>query len=221
MTVMDNYYRTHISSSSSSSVQLKMVSVRSEKPICAQLRLSGGSRTLPLKRLHFSSDWRWHSLVLLRKTVERFPLCTPHSCRRSMVRSHWLCATGSLCPTGVTYTVGWALRTNLPVCVFLFYEQRRIILLSRLSVHIRNGSNPRMKKKKNKKKEEEKRFNVQSKETTALAFYPSETNQTCSRTNQTTTVKFRHDQAASHGSQTPLWFKAKRTEHSLFFSTRD
>ena len=55
-----------------SSVQLKMVSMRSEKPICAPPRLSEVSPTLPLKRFQCSSDWRWPSLVLSRKIVWRF-----------------------------------------------------------------------------------------------------------------------------------------------------
>ena len=41
-------------------VQLsKMVSMRSEKPICAPSCLSEVSPTLPLKRFQYSSDWRW------------------------------------------------------------------------------------------------------------------------------------------------------------------
>ena len=59
-----------------SSVQVKMVSMRSEKPICAPPRLSDVSRTLPLKRFQCSSDWRWSSLVLLRKIVLALPLST-------------------------------------------------------------------------------------------------------------------------------------------------
>ena len=44
-----------------SSVQGKMVSIRSEKPIWAPPRLSEVSPTLPLKRCQCSSDWRWPS----------------------------------------------------------------------------------------------------------------------------------------------------------------
>ena len=53
----------------SNSVQFKMVSMRSEKPICAPPRLSEVSPTLPLKQFHCSSDWRWPSLVLSKKIV--------------------------------------------------------------------------------------------------------------------------------------------------------
>ena len=52
-----------------SSVQFKMVSMRTEKPICAPPRLSEGSPTLPFKRFQCSSDWRWPSLVLSTKIV--------------------------------------------------------------------------------------------------------------------------------------------------------
>ena len=52
-----------------SSVQFKMVSMRSEKPICAPPRLSEVSPSSPLKRFQCSSDWRWPSLVLSRKIV--------------------------------------------------------------------------------------------------------------------------------------------------------
>ena len=41
-----------------------MVSLRSDKPICAPPRLSEVSPTLPLKRFQCSSDWRWPFLVL-------------------------------------------------------------------------------------------------------------------------------------------------------------
>ena len=44
-----------------SSVQFKMVSMCSEKPICAPPRLSEGSRTLPFET-ECSSDWRWPGL---------------------------------------------------------------------------------------------------------------------------------------------------------------
>ena len=52
---------------SASSVQYKMVSMRSENPICAPPRLSDVSPTLPSKWFQCSSDWRWPSLVLSRK----------------------------------------------------------------------------------------------------------------------------------------------------------
>ena len=55
-----------------SSVQFKMVSMSSEKPICAPPSLSEVSPMLPLKRFQCSSDWRWPSLVLSRKIVLRF-----------------------------------------------------------------------------------------------------------------------------------------------------
>ena len=54
-----------------SSVQFKVVSMRSEKPICAPLRLSEVFPKLPLKRFQGSSDWRWPSLDLSMKIVER------------------------------------------------------------------------------------------------------------------------------------------------------
>ena len=62
-------WRGHISS-----VQFKMVSMRSVKPIqlCAPPRLSEVPPTLPLKQFQCSSDWRWSSLVLSRKVVSRF-----------------------------------------------------------------------------------------------------------------------------------------------------
>ena len=44
----------------------------SENPICAPLLFSEASPTLPLKHSRCSSDWRWPSLVLLRKIVQRF-----------------------------------------------------------------------------------------------------------------------------------------------------
>ena len=57
-----------------SSVQFKVVSMRSEKPICAPPRLSEVSPTLPFKRFQCSSDWRWPSLILSRKI---FPGISP------------------------------------------------------------------------------------------------------------------------------------------------
>ena len=56
----------------SSSDQLEMAFMRSENPICAPSRLSEASPTLSLKHSQCSSDWRWPSLVLLRKIVQRF-----------------------------------------------------------------------------------------------------------------------------------------------------
>ena len=49
-----------------SSVQFKMVSMRSEKPICAPSHFSEVSSTLPLKWFQCLSDWWWPSLVLSR-----------------------------------------------------------------------------------------------------------------------------------------------------------
>ena len=49
--------------------QFKMVSMCSEKPICALPRLSEVSPTLPLKQFQCSPDWRWPSVVLSRKIV--------------------------------------------------------------------------------------------------------------------------------------------------------
>ena len=46
--------------------------MRSKKPICAIHRHSEVSPTLPLKRFQCSFDWRWPSLALSRKIVERF-----------------------------------------------------------------------------------------------------------------------------------------------------
>ena len=47
-------------------------SMRSENPICVPPCLSEVSPTSPLKRFQCSSDWRWPSLVLWRKIVQRF-----------------------------------------------------------------------------------------------------------------------------------------------------
>ena len=62
-----------------SSIQFKMVSMRSEKSIklCAPPRLSEVSPTLPLKRFQCPSDWRWPSSFQGRSSsassfVERF-----------------------------------------------------------------------------------------------------------------------------------------------------
>ena len=55
-----------------SSVQFKMVSMRSGKAICAPIRLSGVSPTLPLKQFQRCSDWRCPFFVLSGKIVERF-----------------------------------------------------------------------------------------------------------------------------------------------------
>ena len=46
------------------SVQFKMVSMRSEKPICAPPSLSEVSPALPLKRFQCSSDW--HDIIMRR-----------------------------------------------------------------------------------------------------------------------------------------------------------
>ena len=55
-----------------SSVQLEMVSMRSEKPLCALPSLLEVSTTSPLKQFQCLSDWRCPSLVLSRKIVSRF-----------------------------------------------------------------------------------------------------------------------------------------------------
>ena len=55
-----------------SSVQSKMVSMHSGRPICAAPHLSGVSPMLPLKQFECWSDWRWPFLILSRKIVERF-----------------------------------------------------------------------------------------------------------------------------------------------------
>ena len=55
-----------------SAVQVKMIYMRSERPICALPRLFDVFPTLPSKQLQCSSDWRWTSLVLSRKVDERF-----------------------------------------------------------------------------------------------------------------------------------------------------
>ena len=52
-----------------SSVQIRMVNMSSEKPICAPSRLSEVCPTLPLKHFHCSSVWQWPSLVLSRSDV--------------------------------------------------------------------------------------------------------------------------------------------------------
>ena len=46
--------------------------MRSENPICAPSRFSDVSRKVPWKQFQCSSDWRWHSLVLSRKIIQRF-----------------------------------------------------------------------------------------------------------------------------------------------------
>ena len=55
-----------------SSVQFKMVSMRSGRPICAPPRLSGVSPMLPLKQFQCWFDWRWPFIVLSKKIFERF-----------------------------------------------------------------------------------------------------------------------------------------------------
>ena len=52
-----------------SSAQFKILSTRSGKCICAQLRFSEVFPVLVLKEFHCSSDWRWLFLVLSRKVV--------------------------------------------------------------------------------------------------------------------------------------------------------
>ena len=53
------------------SVQFKMVSMHSEKPICAPPHLSEVSPALPLKRFQCSSDCWWPSLVLSGEIIKR------------------------------------------------------------------------------------------------------------------------------------------------------
>ena len=54
------------------SVQFKMVSIHSKKPICAPPHLSEVSLALPLKWFQCSSDCWWPSLVLSRKIIKHF-----------------------------------------------------------------------------------------------------------------------------------------------------
>ena len=56
-----------------------MVSMHSEKPICAPSCLSEVSSTFPLKWFQCSSAWWWPSLILLRKIIEcfLFPCLSP------------------------------------------------------------------------------------------------------------------------------------------------
>ena len=54
------------------SVQFKMVSMHSKKPICAPPHLSEVSLALPLKWFQCSSDCWWPSLVLSRKIIKHF-----------------------------------------------------------------------------------------------------------------------------------------------------
>ena len=49
-----------------------MVSMCSEKPICAPPHPSEISQRLPLKQFQCSSDWRWPSLILSRMIVKRY-----------------------------------------------------------------------------------------------------------------------------------------------------
>ena len=63
------HHRTRTGRSQFSSVQFKMESMRTKKPICAPPRLSYVSPALPLKQFQCLSDWRWPSLVLSRKIV--------------------------------------------------------------------------------------------------------------------------------------------------------
>ena len=73
-----------------SSVQFKVVSMRSEKPICAPPRLSEVSPMLLLKQFRWSSDWRWLSLVLTR------PLALPLVPRLSPLSSTCSVTTRSI-----------------------------------------------------------------------------------------------------------------------------
>ena len=68
-------------------VQFKMVSMCSEKPTYAPPHLSEVPPTLPLKWFQCSSDWRWPSLVLSRRSsnASSFPLFS----RRPVVLCPW------------------------------------------------------------------------------------------------------------------------------------
>ena len=66
------------------SLQFKMVCVRSEKPICAPLRPTEVSPTLPLKQFQCSFDGRWPSLVHQGRSSSA-SFFTPLSSRPSMV----------------------------------------------------------------------------------------------------------------------------------------
>ena len=74
------------------SSNFKLIHLRSEKPICAQLRLSEVSPTLPLKQFHRSSDWRWTFLILFRKFVE------PSSFHASLLQAIDGVMSLALCP---------------------------------------------------------------------------------------------------------------------------
>ena len=83
--------RSHMHNSKQSSVQFKMVSVRSEKPISAPPRLSEVSTMSPFKTVPM---FVWLTMTLSRplredRLVHR--LSTPLSSRRSMVWCPWLC----------------------------------------------------------------------------------------------------------------------------------
>ena len=69
-----------------SSVHFKMVSIRSEMPICAPSRLSEVFPVLSLKRFRCSSDWRRPSRPV-KEHRPALPLSTPLSSRRSIVRN--------------------------------------------------------------------------------------------------------------------------------------
>ena len=63
------YMHCFVSAFEFSSVQFKMVFMRSEMPICALPSLPEFTSASPLKRFQCSSDRRWPSLVLSRKIV--------------------------------------------------------------------------------------------------------------------------------------------------------
>ena len=70
------------------SVQFKVVSMYSEKPVCVSTRLAEASPVLSLKQFQCSSNWQRPSLVLSGKIVERFlfPRLSPPGDRNSDVR---------------------------------------------------------------------------------------------------------------------------------------
>ena len=82
-----------------------MVSMCSEKPICAPPHHSEVSPTLPLKWFQCSSDLRWLSLVLPRKIVLRFLFQ-----RLSPPRDRWCDVLGSV-PTG-SVSSSWTLQIS-------------------------------------------------------------------------------------------------------------
>ena len=75
-----------------SSLQFKVVSRLSEKPIFSPPCRQEISPKLLLKRFQCPSEWRWPSLVLLKDDCRALPLSTPLSSGSLMVWCPWLCA---------------------------------------------------------------------------------------------------------------------------------